>query len=112
MPWIIYIYWMFGLVIIITVYTNTGWQAALSALAGVGFAFLAGAGLKGSLYGTKAQKLAGLALAVVMISLAHWIGQGFSVHVFGYDLTGTEWVWIGFAICLLFTPKRFALERE
>jgi hypothetical protein len=111
MAWIIYIYVLISLVIAFTAF-SAGWQAGLSAIGTTFLAFAAGAGLRGSLYGTKRQKLAGLALAVVLMSIAHWVGQGFSVHVFGYNFTGTEWGWLGFVICVLCTSKRFAVSGE
>jgi hypothetical protein len=85
-----------------------GLSAGLSAFGTSILSFFAGAGLKGSLYGTRWQKVAGASAALVFMLLAHWLGGGFSVHIFGIDLTGTEWGWIGFIICLLFTPKRMA----
>ena len=109
MLWFIYIYWLISMVIAFTAF-SAGWQAGLSAIGTTLLSVIAGAGLRGSLYGPKWQKLAGLGLAVVLIGIAHWIGQGFSAHVFGYDFTGTEWGWLGFLICFLCISKRFALS--
>jgi len=86
-PWIIYIYVLISLVIAFTAF-SAGWRAGLSAIGTSFFAFVGGAGLRGSLYGTTRQKVAGLGLAVGLMSITHWVGQGFSVHVFGYDFTG------------------------
>ena len=107
MAWIIYLYVLFSLVIAFTAF-SAGWQASLSALGATLLSLVAGVGLRGSLYGTKGQKLAGVGLAVVLIGFAHWVGRGFSAQVFGYYFTGTEWAWLGFVICFLFTPKQWA----
>ena len=110
-PWIIYIYVLISLVIAFTTF-SAGWRAGLSAIGTSFFAFVAGAGLRGGLYGTTRQKVAGLGLAVGLMSITHWVGQGFSVHVFGYDLTGTQWGWLGFVICFLCITKRFAVSEK
>jgi hypothetical protein len=109
--WMIYIYVLISLVIAFTAF-SAGWQAGLSAIGTSFFAFVAGAGLRRGLYGTTRQKVAGLGLAVGLMSITHWVGQGFSVHVFGYDFTGTAWGWLGFAICFLCITKRFAVSGE
>ena len=109
--WIIYMYVLISMVIAFTAF-SAGWRAGLSAIGTSFFAFVAGAGLRGGLYGTTRQKVAGLGLAVGLMSIAHWIGQGFSVHVFGYDLTGTQWGWLGFVICFLCITKRFAVSEK
>ena len=61
-PWIIYIYVLISLVIAFTVF-SAGWRAGLSAIGTSFFAFVAGAGLRGGLYGTTRQKVAGLGIA-------------------------------------------------
>jgi hypothetical protein len=60
--WIIYIYVLISLVIAFTAF-SAGWRAGLSAIGTSFFAFVAGAGLRGGLYGTTRQKVAGLGLA-------------------------------------------------
>jgi len=110
-PWIIYIYVLISLVIAFTAF-SAGWRAGLSAIGTSFFAFVAGAGFRRGLYGTTRQKVAGLGLAVGLMSITHWVGQGFSVHVFGYDFTGMAWGWLGFAICFLCITKRFAVSGE
>ena len=104
---------MMSFVIAMTAFNAAGWQAALSAFGTTVLVFFAGAGLRGSFFpGThKLQKLAGLGAAIIFVGLAHWIGKGFSVHVVTYDLTGSEWGWIGFVICFLCTTKRFATDQ-
>src|SRR5438094_756494 len=107
--WITYIYWITSLVISVTAFT-AGWRAALSAAGTSLLSIIAGAGLRGSFYGTKPQKVAGFVLAAILISIAYWLGQEFSAHLFGFDLTGAEWGLLGFVICLLFTPKWMAMK--
>ena len=109
--WIIYMYVLISLVIAFTAF-SAGWRAGLSAIGTSFFAFVAGAGFRRGLYGTTRQKVAGLGLAVGLMSITHWVGQGFSVHVFGYDVTGMAWGWLGFAICFLCITKRFAVSGE
>ena len=108
MAWVIYVYLLSSTIIAITAF-SAGWAPGLSAAGKAFLSFCAGAGLRGSLYGTKGQKLAGLGLAVVLMGIAHWVGHGFSAHVLGYDFDGTEWGWLGFVIRFLCTSKRFAV---
>lgn len=104
----LYCYWIAS-TIVITIAFRHSEQAAVSAFAISILSFIAGAGLKGSLFLTWKHILAALCLAVPMMVAAHWIGQGFSVRLFGYKLTGTEWGWLAFFVCFLFAPKRVKL---
>ena len=101
----IYLYWLASLVVIISSFSNAGLGPGLSALATSALSFFAGGGLRGSLYGTKGQKIAGSLTALVCMSIAYYIGAGFSVRLYDHLLTGTQWGWIGFFICLIFTPR-------
>jgi hypothetical protein len=66
----------------------------------------AGGGWKASLlWGNKAQKIGGSVVAVLIVALAQWLSSGFSVHVFGYALSGAAWGWIGFIICFVFATR-------
>jgi hypothetical protein len=84
-------------------------QAALYAVATSILSFIAGAGLKGSLFLTWKHILVGLCLAVAIMVASHWIGHGFLVRLFGYRLTGTQWAWLAFFVCFLFAPMRTKL---
>ena len=110
MAWIVYIYVVASVVIAVTAFNAAGWQAGLSAFGTTALASWAGIGLKGSFFpGTrKKHKLQGIIFAIIFLTFAHWIGKGFSVHLIGWDFTGTEWGCIGFVICFLCTTKRFA----
>ncbi len=99
---------MVSIVVIITAYNTAGLSPGLSALGTSFLSFFSGAGLRGSLYGTRGQKFAGGSAAIIFMAIAHWIGAGVWVHIYGIDLAGSEWGWIGFFICLLFMPKRMA----
>jgi hypothetical protein len=103
---IIYPYLLISVIVIITAFNAAGLSAGGSAFGTSILSFFAGSGLKGSFYGTRGQKLAGACAALVLMGISHWLGAGFSVHILGIDLTGTQWGWIGFFICLLFTTKR------
>jgi hypothetical protein len=106
-PWIIYIYVLISLVIAFTAF-SAGWRAGLSAIGTSFFAFVAGAGLRGGLYGTTRQKVAGLGLAVGLMSITHWVGQDFQFTFLAMTLLA--WGWLGFAICFLCITKRFAVS--
>ena len=105
----IYIYVLISLVIAFTAF-SAGWRAGLSAIGTSFFAFVAGAGLRGGLYGDDTAKSGRVGASRRLMSITHWVGQGFSVHVFGYDFTGMAWGWLGFAICFLCITKRFAVS--
>ena len=102
---LIFVYLIVSVFVIIGAFSNAGASPGLCALGGSFLAFVSGAGLKGSFYGTKGQKIAGIVLALVAISIAHWLGYGFSVGLFGRWLAGYEWVWLGFILCLACTPR-------
>lgn len=66
----------------------------------------AGGGLKSSLWsGEPSRKIGGPVVALLICALADWIAMGFSASLFGYDLSGPVWGWIGFAITFVFTGK-------
>jgi hypothetical protein len=68
---------------------------------------LSGGGLKASLlWGNKAQKIGGSVVALLIVGLARWLAEGFSVWLFGSHLSGDLWCWIGFAIGLVFTSSK------
>jgi hypothetical protein len=81
-PWIIYIYVLISLVIAFTAF-SAGWRAGLSAIGTSFFAFVAGAGLRGGLYGTTRQKVAGLGLAV-----------GLEYHALGWTRIFSSRFWL------------------
>lgn len=108
----IFAYWITSLIITITSFTSAGASPGFSALGTCALSFFAGAGLKGSLYGSRGQKIAGVVAATVFMAIAHWIGAGFSVRISDIELTGTEWGWIGFFVCLIFTSKSMAFSSK
>jgi hypothetical protein len=56
--WIIYMYVLISMVIAFTAF-SAGWRAGLSAIGTSFFAFVAGAGLRGGLYGRHGKKWQG-----------------------------------------------------
>lgn len=84
----------------------------LSILFGSLLAVFGGAGLRGSFYGDKRQKIFGLIAATVFFLVAYWLSSMFQIAFYGFLLTGFEWVVIGFFIGLLFTSQTLALGRE
>jgi hypothetical protein len=63
-----------------------------------------GGGLKASLWwGDKTQKIGGSIFAVVLVCLAQWLSSGFSVHLFGYPLSGAalgvDRLWYLLCVC-------------
>ncbi len=107
---LIYLYWLASILIIFGASTNAGTQPGLSAFGTSLLSFFAGAGLRGSFYYTWKHIAAGSAAAIAFMAAAHWIRRDFWLGLFGYVFTGSEWGWLGFFICLLFTPKRFAQD--
>jgi hypothetical protein len=109
MAWIILIYIVISGIVSFTA-ISSGWSATLSAAGTSLLSVIAGSGLRGSLYGTKTQKVGGFVFAAILIGIAYWLGHLFSAHLFDFDFTGSQWGVIGFVISLVFTPKWMALK--
>lgn len=109
MFWPIYIYLILSTALAGSAVLNASWSAGLYAITASFLFLVAGGGLKASLlWGDKAQKIGGSVVALLLVALAQWLSNGFSVQVFGYHLSGGLWGWIGFAVCFLFANKKLA----
>jgi len=73
-------------------------------------ALFGGSGVRGSLYGTISQKIAGLTMgAIFLVGSLYWISlTGFYVNMFNVIITGKLWVLTGFVVGVLFTSKKYA----
>ena len=91
---------------------DVGWEAALSILGSSVLSAFAGSGMRGSLYAGVGVVFGGLAMAVIFMGLAQWLGTKYSVGFFNHQFSGHEWSGIGFLIGFIFTPKRFIEDRK
>ena len=73
-----------------------------------GLAFWAGAGLKGSLYGSWVQIAGGAAMAAVFMGAAIWLSQGLAFVWRDYTVLGWQWAVGTFVFFLVFTSRRFS----
>ena len=107
--WPIYIYLILSVTLAISAGINAGISAGLAAVGTSVLCLVAGSGLKAALwYGDKLQKIYGPFVAAAILGLAIWIGTGFSVQIFGQNLTGPEWGIIGAVVCFIFTNRKLA----
>ena len=100
---------LFGVMIAVTVsaYSAYGASGALYIGGASLLAFVAGSGLRGSLYGSKGQLAGGAIAATFCMGIALWLSQEINVRAFGYEILGWFWVVGFFASCFLLTTKRF-----
>jgi hypothetical protein len=83
---------------------NEGVGGGVSILAIGVLAFFSGAGLRGSFY-YGCQQISGAAMAAVLcLATATWIGEGFRAQLFGLELNGSLWGWIGFFAAFVCNP--------
>jgi hypothetical protein len=61
-------------------------------------AIMAGAGLRASLEGDRAQKIAGPVITALLLALAWWLSMRSSWNIFGHQLSGSVWMVIGFIL--------------
>jgi hypothetical protein len=108
-------YFILSMIISISAIFNGGWSAGVSAFLTSVFAFIAGSRLKSLVFwedwkGANAQNMAiaGVVVSVILIGVAYWLSNYFSVQLFGVFLSGTIWGAIGLVVCFLCTDKKMA----
>lgn len=109
--WLIYIYVIASIVLTIDmVFRGDIWNALY--LGGTSFLSLVGAGgLKfGIFWGDKEQKIGVPLIAFALLLLAYWLSSGFSVEIFGYQLSGLMWGAAGAVIGLLRVDRQMASQ--
>src|SRR5690348_12330631 len=109
MVWPLVVYFLLSLIISVSAAFRAGLGPAVCAILTSILALIAGGGLRASVFwGDRTQKIGGPVIAALLAALAYWLSSGFSVGLFGYLLTGTEWGIIGFFLCFLFVTRRLA----
>lgn len=83
--------------IAVTAWMHAGAAAGLSALGTSLLSLFAGGSLIESLKGKMGSRVWSPIFACLMLVAAWYISFGFTVHLFGYHLTGLVWGIIGFA---------------
>lgn len=107
--WPIYLYVIMSVVIAGSAAVKVGWTPAFCTIIASFLSLVSGGGLKASvLWRGKAQKIGGFVIALVILGLAQWSAEGFSVGFFGNQLSGDLWCWTGFVIGLIFTSRKLA----
>ena len=108
--WIIFIYFIMVLGTGYSSFDSTALGVSISGFVAPLIALFGGSGARGSLYGTKPQKVCGLGIgALFFAGSSYWISStGFYVNIFDVKIDGWLWVLIGFVIAFLFTSKRLA----
>jgi hypothetical protein len=109
--WLIYVYVIASVVLTVgMVFRGDIWNALC--LGGTSLlSLVAAGGLKfGILWGDKAQKIGVLLVAFALLVLAYWLSSGFSVEVFGYQVSGLMWGAAGASIGLLCVDRRMASQ--
>src|SRR5262245_24822054 len=88
----------------LSAWANAGVRGALSVPTIALIAFCSGAGLRGSFqYGY--QRISGATMGtMVCMAIATWLGQGFRAELFGIELSGSLWGWLGFLAAVAVNP--------
>ena len=91
---------------------NVSWTVTASGFICPLLALFAGSGLRGSLYGDKRQKIAGLVMACISFAVSsYWISStGFYVSLFNVTIGGGLWVIIGLLVGFVFTTNKYAVS--
>jgi tetratricopeptide (TPR) repeat protein len=110
--WPVYLYLIASTVLTLSALFRGEMHAALC-LCGTSFiSLIAAGGLKfGILRGDKAQRVGVPIIALVLFAFAYWLSNGFSVQLFGYNLSGLTWGAIGALIGIAFIDQRPANHR-
>ncbi|THJ20411.1 MAG: hypothetical protein CAF44_012310 [Nitrospira sp. CG24D] len=90
---------------------NGAVYAGVAGIVGATMCWFAASGLKGSLMvGTRPQKIAGFAAAVLFIVIGMGVvyHSGFWIGFFGYEFSGVIWCLIGLAAGWIATKRRHA----
>lgn len=110
---IVMLFMAFSIFIAVTAWMAAGWSAGLSALGTSVLALAAGSGLKAALKGPYLKYKAGAVIfAAVIMALAWWLSQWFSLQYFGSHFSGATWAVVGFVVTFLFTPNRMLAVPE
>jgi hypothetical protein len=105
MCWPVLLYFVMSAAIAISSGIHAGFWVAMHAFGASFLALVAGGGLRASLHGDKTQKIGGGIIAILLLLLALWIAEGFSVTLFGIGIPGAIWCAIGLMVCLMFGDK-------
>jgi hypothetical protein len=98
------VYILVSLSITLSAGANAGVGAGLSVLTISLIAFCCGAALRGSFY-YGYQQISAVAMAtIVCMAIATWLGQGFAAQLFGVELGGSLWGWLGFIAAFVVNP--------
>ena len=98
------VYTLISLSLILSAWANAGVGSGMAVLTIVLVAFCSGAGLRASFYYGYQQISAATMATMVCMAIATWLGQGFTAQVFGVELTGGLWGWIGFSASFVANP--------
>lgn len=106
--WIPFGYGAMSFIIAISAGWKAGWVAGLDAIGTATLVTTAAGYLNRGLFHTDWKALEGernseawglvVASFFVMLPLAYWLSNGFSIHFFGLVVSGTSWGAIGFVI--------------
>src|SRR5262245_58881165 len=94
------LYAVFSITLAVSASAN-GVASGLSLLTIALIAFCSGAGLRGSFYYGYYQRSAAAMATLVCMAIATWIGQSFTAQLFGIELTGSLWGWLGFFVAFV-----------
>jgi hypothetical protein len=97
------IYAVFSITLAVSAWANAV-ASGLSLLTIALIAFCSGAGLRGSFYYGYQQISAATMATLTCMAIATWIGQGFTAQLFGIELSGSVWGWLGFIVAFIVNP--------
>ena len=108
MTLLLYIYVVLSVVASIAALFH-GIGAGVCAILTSTIALIAGGGWRAMLVsGGMSRKTGATVLALLLAALAYWLSRGFSVGLFSYRFTGTQWGAFGFALAFLWVHAGIA----
>ena len=99
------IYIVVNITLALSAWSNAGVGGGISVFTIGVIAFCSGAGLRGSFYYAWQQISAATMAALVCMAVATGIGAGFSAELFGVELNGSLWGWLGFLASFVVNPE-------
>ncbi len=105
----IFAYEVISIICAVTAGLHVGLKPAVCTLGASVISVIAAGGIKaGLLWGKGPQRIGTLAVGVLLVALAYWLGSGFSVVLWSNVLSGQEWAGIGTVVGLVFVTKKLA----
>jgi hypothetical protein len=106
---LVFIYFIASLLVAFSHPLPHSWPYALCVALSSFVALISGATLQAAFQHYRIPRKIGYALTATVLMFAAQYGlHGFSLHFFGYLVSGSLWIWIGFLVGFLFSTPRLS----